>query len=91
MSATDLLRLEELAERAGVPTRLVRRFVVLGLLDPADEEPGLFPVEATLRVQRIVRLRRDLGVNFQGAALALDLAERIEVLEARLRQLDADR
>lgn len=39
-----------------------------------------------LRHARVaVRLRRDLGVNAAGAALALQLLEEIEVLRARLR------
>jgi chaperone modulatory protein CbpM len=34
-----------------------------------------------------VSLQRDLGVNLPGAALALDLLERIDEMEAQLRQM----
>jgi chaperone modulatory protein CbpM len=36
------------------------------------------------RVRTVVRLQRDLGVNLPGAALALELLERIEELQRRL-------
>ena len=35
--------------------------------------------------------RRGLGVNLAGAALALDLLERIEALDARLRAMQGSR
>ena len=38
-------------------------------------------------MQKIVRLHRDLNVNYDGIALVLDLLERVEVLEARLESL----
>jgi chaperone modulatory protein CbpM len=38
-----------------------------------------------VRVQKAHRLQRDLGVNLPGIALALQLLERIDALEARLR------
>jgi hypothetical protein len=46
-----------------------------------------FPPEVTLRVSRVLRLERDLGVNFEGAAVILDLLDRIDQLEHELRSL----
>jgi hypothetical protein len=37
----------------------------------------------------LLRLRRDLGVNYNAAGLILELLERIEQLEARLRQYES--
>lgn len=53
--------------------------------DARAEAPS-FPPHAAVRVQRIVRIRRELGVNYAGVGIVLDLLERIEVLEARLRR-----
>jgi hypothetical protein len=46
----------------------------LGAVDPADRD-------AAAHLARIVRLRRDLGLNYAGAILAYELLERIERLE----------
>jgi chaperone modulatory protein CbpM len=39
-----------------------------------------------VRVQKAQRLHSDLGINLPGVALALQLLDRIETLEARVRQ-----
>jgi MerR family transcriptional regulator/heat shock protein HspR len=39
------------------------------------------------RVKRLLRLRGLLGVNLTGAAIILDLLDRIEVLEAEVQSL----
>ena len=83
----DLLTLEEVAARCGLHPGLVQRLVALGLIDPEEGYTDLFPPEVTLRIQRVLRLRRDLGINYNAAGLVLELLERIEELETRLRQL----
>jgi hypothetical protein len=67
-----------LARRSGLHPDLVRRLIALDAVDPFDWD-------AAARLARLVRLRRDLGLNVAGAALACDLLERIEELEARRR------
>jgi hypothetical protein len=67
---------------------LVESFVSLGLIDPVEGESNRFPPEATLRLQRALRLRRDLGLSYNGAALVLELLDRIEALERRLDQYE---
>ena len=42
-----------------------------------------FRGDALVRARRAVRLVRDLGLNWPGAALALDLLDRIERIEQR--------
>jgi len=88
-SGSDLLELDEIAERCGLHPDLLRRFVDLGLIEPASGSgPERFPAEVTIRIQRAVRLRRDLGINTNGVLVVLDLLERIDLLEARLRALE---
>ncbi|HEV7500718.1 MAG TPA: chaperone modulator CbpM [Vicinamibacteria bacterium] len=66
--------IEVLARDAGLHPELVGRLVRLGAVDPADRD-------AAAHLARIVRLRRDLGLNYAGAILAYELLERIERLE----------
>ena len=80
-----------LAREAGVHPELVRRLVMLGLLDVVPDEYAdrrQFRREAALRIARAVRLRDDLGLNFAGALLACELLDRIELLERRLRRYE---
>ena len=76
--ASDTVELGVLAREAGLHPDLVRRFVRLGLLEPAP-----FPRDAAARLARAGRLRRDLGLNYAGAVLACELLTRIEDLESR--------
>jgi hypothetical protein len=82
-----LLTLEDLAGSCGLHPEFVQRLVVLGVIDPDDDFTDLFRPEATVRIERLLRLRRDFGVNYNAAALILDLLERIDTLEGRLRHL----
>jgi chaperone modulatory protein CbpM len=80
------------AESTGSRRSLVVRLARLGLLetltDQIDEsgEPYL-PRRSVIRVRRMRRLHRDLGVNFTGAAVILDLVERIRLLDRELNEL----
>jgi hypothetical protein len=65
---------ETLARRSGLHPDLVRRLIRIGAVDP-------FAWDAAPRLGRLVRLRRDLGLNYAGAVLAVDLLARIDVLE----------
>ncbi len=67
-----------LARRSGLHPDLVRRLIALDAVDPLDWE-------AAARLAKLMRLRRDLGLNVAGAALVCDLLARIEELEARRR------
>lgn len=68
---------ETLARRAGLHPDLVRRLIRIGAVDP-------YGWDAAPRLARLMRLRRDLGLNYAGAVLAADLLARIDELEARL-------
>jgi hypothetical protein len=76
-TAIELIDAEILARRSGLHPDLVRRLIRIGAVDP-------FSWDAAPRLARIMRLRRDLGLNYAGAILACDLLVRIEELEARL-------
>ena len=77
------LTLSMVAEAVGAPPTLLSRLIRLGLLETIAGEAGevLLPTRAVIRVRRMQRLHRDLGVNFTGAAIILDMVERIEELK----------
>ena len=85
----ETLTLDAVAEAAGARLTLVSRLVRMGLLDTvrADEHTVLLPTSAVLRLRRMQRLRRDLRVNFTGAAIILDLVERVGELNRELAQM----
>ncbi len=90
------VELTVLARMAGVRTVHVRRYVQLGLLEPEAPRPiaqapaDRFDPTSAARVARAERLRRDLNLNYAGAALVVELLDRINELEARLSRPPAD-
>ena len=85
----SLLTLEELASAAGLSPELVDVFVRYQLVEPTMNT-GSFPLFHTStvdRLQRILRLRQDLGVNLAAVAVILEMIERIEDLQTELRLL----
>ena len=86
----DLLTLSELAYLSRLHPELIARFVDLGLLEPsARKNTGelLFDSEAVLTARKIWRLRQQLGINYAGIGLVLDLLDRIEDLENEINRL----
>lgn len=48
---------------------------------------GHMPASHAVRVNKLLRLRRGLGINLPGAAVILDLLERVEMLEEEIARL----
>lgn len=85
------LTCEVVAETVGARRSLVVRLAREGLIEALDskgqgDEP-LLPRRVIFQLRRMQRLRRDLGVNFNGAAIILDLSGRIEQLNRELREI----
>ena len=78
----ELLCLEDVASRVGVHPEIVRRFIDLGLLEPADVPSTgmMFDPEAVHRLRIIQHLRCDLGINLQGVGVILDLLDRLNAM-----------
>jgi chaperone modulatory protein CbpM len=78
---------EELCRNCMLQFDHVVEFVHEGVLDPIGENDAewRFQVSSIRRVRTALRLQRDLGVNLAGAALALELLDRIAELEGRRR------
>jgi chaperone modulatory protein CbpM len=92
-TGAPLIEIEVLAFEAGMHPDLVRRFVALGLLEPAagGGHPPLFAPDAAPLLARAARLRRDLALSYAGAILASSLLERIDQLEERLSRYEPRR
>jgi chaperone modulatory protein CbpM len=69
----------------------IELWVSEGVLQPSGESPEQwrFGGRALARMRVAMRLSRDLEINSPGVALALDLLDEIEALEARLRRESA--
>jgi DNA-binding transcriptional MerR regulator len=87
----DQLTLEMLAATAEIHPDLVEQFVAYGLLEPVEWAGPmlLFDAAAVLRLQTILRLRRDTGVNLAGIGMILDLLDRLRALERENQWLRA--
>jgi DNA-binding transcriptional MerR regulator len=83
--------MEGLAAAAEIHPGLVERFVAYGLLEPAEwiGPVLLFDAAAVPRLQIIMRLRRDTGVNLAGIGMILDMLDRLRTLERENRWLRA--
>jgi DNA-binding transcriptional MerR regulator len=84
----NLVTTGELARLARLHPEMVDTLVDWGLIDPVKWEPRLlFPETAVPRIWRIMRLRQDLGINWSGIGVVLDLLDKIEELEREISWL----
>jgi DNA-binding transcriptional MerR regulator len=67
---------------------MIQCFIDWDLVEPERTDPEmLFPDRVVPRIRRILRLRKDLGVNWAGIGVVLDLLDRMEALERELGRL----
>jgi chaperone modulatory protein CbpM len=87
LDETEQVTLADLTRTCRVHAEWVMELIEEGVIEPLG--PGgpqwRFSATSVVRVQKAQRLQRDLGVNLPGIALALQLLDRIDALEARLR------
>lgn len=91
LEARESVTLRELCQACDIEADYVIEFVEVGVIEPhAGHRPNewRFPPRSLARLQRAVRLHRDLSVGPAGAALALDLIEEVAVLRRRVRWLE---
>jgi chaperone modulatory protein CbpM len=91
LEETAEVTLSDLTRTCRVHAEWVIELVEEGVIAPVRASGPVWRFSATsvVRVQKAQRLQRDLGVNLPGVALALELLDRIEALEARLRAASA--
>ena len=91
VEADTALSLGELCRVCAASAEDVIRLVEEGVIEPLGPEPRVWRFEAVCvrRVSRAQRLRRDLGINLAGAALAVDLLEELDHLRTRLQRYES--
>ena len=82
------LNLVELSERCMISENEIAELVYEGVIHPekVQEESWRFSRETLWRVKKVKRLRRDLELNMAGAALTMQLLDRIEELENMIKR-----
>lgn len=80
------LSLSEVASSFGTSSEMIIEIIDEGIVraEKDDEDQWRFDNEAIGRIRTVLRLHRDLGVNFAGAGLALELLKEIDRLHGLL-------
>lgn len=79
-----LISFEQVAAMTQTSVTTIDSFVSLGVVEPVG---AMLRLEDTRRVIKIMRLRKDLGLNLIGASMVLDLAEENARLRSQLAAL----
>ena len=84
------LTLNDLCRACTTSAEWVIELVGEGVLEPINyqQTQWRFTGVSLKKAQAAVRLQRDLGINLAGIALALELLDEIETLQARLSCLE---
>jgi chaperone modulatory protein CbpM len=87
---SEYLSLEELLERGGVSVEVIIEMVEFDIIHPKGDAPEAwqFNIETVARMQKALRLQKDLEINFSGIALSLDLLEEVARLKNEIARLE---
>ena len=73
---------QQVAQLTAISVTLVERFVSLNLV---EAKAAQLTEREVARIAQMLRLRRDLGLNWVGASMVLDLCQENTRLKARLK------
>jgi len=76
-----LYTLQQATEVTGIPSHLLEWLLAQGLV---EAESSYLTPQQLRRLVQMSRLHRDLGLNWVGAAMVLDMAQEIARLRAQL-------
>ena len=83
-----LLTLQEVSHSFGVEREVIIEIVEEGIVTVvmSEQNEWQFNNEALQRIRTVLQLNRDLGVNFAGAGLVLELMQEINYLRSLLHR-----
>lgn len=86
-----LVSLADLCRSCALPAEQILSMMEYGIIEPHELTSTAtrwqFASTSIVRVQTVRRLQNDLGVNLEGAALALDLLDELKTLRQQLAAL----
>jgi len=85
------LTLVEICQSCHAPAETIIRLIEHGIISPIQGEKSKqwrFHQSALILADKALRLKRDLGINMAGVALALELLDEIDALRKRLDHLN---
>ena len=85
--AQERVSYEECARALGISQAALVRLIRLGVVEPAGPGTRELTAATVYRLARLLRLQRDLEVDEIGAAIIVDLLERMETLEREIVRL----
>jgi chaperone modulatory protein CbpM len=86
-----IFTLQEICERGGVRVEFIVELVEYGVIAPLDNGTAnqwAFDAPALARLNRALRLHRDLEINLPGLAISLDLLDEVQRLRQQVDLLD---
>ena len=92
LDETDNMTLDELAGICSCKIEWIVELVDEGILEPRGRNHNEWRFSGTglLRARTAMRLQQDLNINIAGIALAIDLIEEVNDLQARLHVLKSE-
>lgn len=86
MDETTTVTFVEICEQYDIPEDFLVEMIEFGLIEPGVEDikQATFDCQSLVRIQSAKRLKRDLGMNMPGIALALDLLDKLDRLQDEL-------
>ncbi|MGM0951810.1 MAG: chaperone modulator CbpM [Pseudomonadota bacterium] len=84
--------LREVCERGDCHAEFVIKLVDYGIIDPVEEQTEArqweFDMQALNRLQKAMRLQRDLKLNLPGLAVSLDLLDEVQDMRREVNRLN---
>ena len=86
----EWVRREQMCRQLGIGDDVLELCIQWQIIESPEPDPEgqlVFSSATVDRLCRGLRLHRDLGLNWPGVSVAMDLLDRIEELERQLREL----
>lgn len=80
-----ILTLQEITYSLHISPEILTEIIDEGIVNPQEDANAqlLFDHEAYRRINTVIKLHRDLGVNFAGAALIIELLDELQQLRLK--------